>query len=120
MPTNLSWHCPWCDEYYDGPYQESIIKEREHRASCLFRPSETQLPAAPGGARPPSPRKGTVIVRVTHGTNCTAAGQCSRSHCWHDGQYRGELCAWPVSKDIDAPWQACPNLSNPTIHEITS
>ena len=114
MPTNLSWHCPWCDEYYDGSYQESIIKEREHRASCLFRPGDPQRPA------PVAPPKRKVIMRVIHGTYCTGAGDCSRRHCWHDGQYRGELCAWPVSKDIDALWQACPNLENPTVHEITS
>ena len=109
MPTNLSWHCPWCDEYYDGSYQESIIKEREHRASCLFRPGDPQRPAAPV----PAPRKGKVLMTVIHGTGCLA-GWCSRSHCWHSGVYHGDLCAW-VTGDH---WQPCPNLLNPTIHEI--
>lgn len=53
-------------------------------------------------------------MKVIHGTNCLAAGHCSRSHCWHDGQYRGELCAWVTSDH----WQPCPNLANPKEVEI--
>jgi len=110
-----TWHCAWCDESYSGPYRESVERERQHRADCVFRP-ESQQDARPAPA--PAGHKGKLLMLVINGTNCTADGNCSRRHCWHDGHYRGELCAWPVSKDLAAPWQACPNLANPTTHEI--
>ena len=48
------------------------------------------------------------------GTNCTAAGHCSRHHYWTSGQYQGDVCCWPVWVNGEELWQACPNLSNPT------
>jgi hypothetical protein len=87
------WHCEWCDEYFVGPYRESVEREREHRANCRAAPVGAR-PTTLGKRRPPPAADlPPVDWPEKRYVGCGLGGdKCAQGHYWESPKYRGEVC----------------------------